>query len=104
VAIDEAVQELAEVRALNSPHAVTLVPHGGPDKGIALEQARRQFGCDRAIYVGDDDTDEDAFRSAGPERLLSIRVGAARHSRARYCLKSQADIDVLMSAAHAAGA
>jgi hypothetical protein len=36
---------------------------------------RRLLACDTAIYVGDDDTDEDAFGSAGSHRLLAIRVG-----------------------------
>ena len=47
-------------------------------------------------WIGDDDTDEDAFASGGPERLLSIRVGTKRPSIAQYRLKSQSDIDHLM--------
>ena len=48
------------------------------------------------VYIGDDDTDEDAFASAGPERLLSIRVGTKRPSKAQYRLKRQLDMDHLL--------
>ncbi|MGH2398946.1 MAG: trehalose-phosphatase, partial [bacterium] len=68
-----------------------------PHKGIALERTRQLLVCDSAIYVGDDETDEDAFGAAGPERLLSIRVGATRMSSARYYLKTQHEIDSLLS-------
>lgn len=97
-AIDQAVAELADARRLESPQAVTLMPQGGPDKGIALQQARRLFACSTAIYVGDDETDEDAFGSDHPDRLLSVRVGASRGTQARYFLKRQADIDELLRA------
>ena len=96
-AINRAVSELKDVRAMSSPHAVTLLPQGGPDKGVALQQARRIFSCDAAIYVGDDDTDEDAFVSDHHSRLLSIRIGS-RPSRARFRLRRQPDIDSLLTA------
>ena len=96
-AINQAVEELPDARAVKSPQAVTLMPHGGPDKGVALQQARRRFACDAAIYVGDDDTDEDAFASDHPSRLLSIRIGAApKKSEARFRLRSQVEMDRLL--------
>ncbi len=95
-AIDQAIGELTDARKLGSPQAVTLIPQGGPDKGIALQYARRLFACSTAIYVGDDETDEDAFGSDRAERLLSVRVGASRTTRARYCLKRQSDVDELL--------
>lgn len=97
-AIDEAVRGLRGVRSLGGVDAVSLVPRGAPTKGAALERARRLLACDTAIYVGDDQTDEDAFASAKPDRLLAIRVGAARTSHASYWLRSQAEIDHLLSA------
>jgi trehalose-6-phosphatase len=48
------------------------------------------------MYVGDDDTDEDAFASAPADRLLSIRVGSHGVTRARYRLRTQRDIDLLL--------
>jgi trehalose 6-phosphate phosphatase len=95
-AIEAAIGRLRDARALHGSEAVTLLPRGGPDKGTALELARRQLACDTAIYVGDDDTDEDAFKAAPPERLLSVRVGATARSAAAYRLASQTDVDALL--------
>jgi trehalose 6-phosphate phosphatase len=96
-AIDRAVGELPEARALAGADAVSLLPRGGAHKGTALQQACRWFACDTAIYVGDDATDEDAFTSSYPEKLLTIRVGQTVESRARYCLEGQEDIDALLA-------
>ncbi len=97
-AIDDAIADIRGARIVGGKAAVNLVPRGAPHKGIALERARRLLACDTAIYVGDDDTDEDAFRAAPSARLLSIRVGRARRSSADHYLKNQAEIDDLLSA------
>jgi trehalose 6-phosphate phosphatase len=56
----------------------------------------RRVGRGSALYVGDDATDEDAFRSDAVR--VSVRVGPAHASAARYFLRSQADIDDLLRA------
>ena len=75
---------------------VNLLPKGAPTKGTALERACRLLVCDLALYVGDDETDEDVFGEFSPERLLSVRVGSSLASRALYCLKHQGEIDQLL--------
>jgi trehalose 6-phosphate phosphatase len=95
-AIDEALDAIPEARAMGGAEAVSVLPANGADKGVALQQARRQFACDTAIYVGDDDTDEAAFGSDAAGRLLAIRIGAASESHARYHLESQAEMDALL--------
>jgi trehalose 6-phosphate phosphatase len=95
-AIGDAVRQLPEVRAVGGAEALNLLPSGGADKGVAVQQARRMFACDTVIYVGDDDTDEDAFASAPPDRLLSIRVGSRGATRAKYRLRTQREIDPLL--------
>jgi trehalose 6-phosphate phosphatase len=97
-AIEDAIGELPDARVLGGTQAVTLVPHGGPDKGVALQQARRLFHCEKAVYIGDDDTDEDAFESGPPDRLLGIRVGRPRKTAASFRLSTQKDIDKLLRA------
>jgi trehalose 6-phosphate phosphatase len=84
------------VRPLGGDQAVNLLLRNGPDKGVALQDARRSLGCETAIYVGDDETDEDAFASGAPGHRLGIRVGSTKASQARYRLKTQADIDSLL--------
>jgi trehalose-6-phosphatase len=56
------------------------------------------LGCDKVIYVGDDETDEDAFAAAAPQSLLAIRIGTEGRSRARYRLKDQRHIDAFLAA------
>jgi trehalose 6-phosphate phosphatase len=95
-AIECAIRDLRGVRQLGGRLVVNLLPKGAPTKGTALERARRLLVCDAALYVGDDETDEDVFEALGPEQLLSVRVGAIEGSRATYCLKHQGDIDRLL--------
>jgi trehalose 6-phosphate phosphatase len=95
--IVKAVRNLPNVRVRSGDEAVNLTVCDGPDKGIALQRARRVLACETAIYVGDNGTDEDAFASGPQDQLLAVRVGASRSSRAGYCLKSQADIDRFLS-------
>ena len=47
--------------------------------------------CGRAIFVGDDVTDEDVFRLRNPA-VLGIRVGSAPESVAGYYLHGQYEI------------
>ena len=75
---------------------LNVLPVGAPHKGLALERARARLGCDTAVYVGDDETDEDVFALDQPGQLLSIRVGRKKSSSAAYCIRSQAEIDALL--------
>jgi trehalose 6-phosphate phosphatase len=95
-AIDRAVQTLTDARIVGGAEAVNVLPRDGANKGVALRRAMDLFACTTAIYVGDDDTDEDAFRAVSPDRLLAIRIGATEHSRARFHLESQLSIDTLL--------
>lgn len=96
-AIHEAARGLPGTRTIAGIEAVSLLPEGGRHKGVALQEARLQFECDTALYVGDDETDEDAFQSADETHLLSVRIGDAR-TQARYRLDRQEDIDALLHA------
>jgi trehalose 6-phosphate phosphatase len=87
---------LPRARVFGGKDVVNVVPQRAPHKGIALETERGRLGCTKAIYVGDDETDEDVFSRRRRHRLLSIRVGAEGSSNASYCLRSQADIDALL--------
>ena len=84
------------MRLIRGKQVVNLLPTDAPHKGIALEGARARFACDTAIYVGDDETDEDVFALDQPGRLLTIRVGQKRKSLASYFVRNQAEIDRLL--------
>ena len=92
-AIAAAIRRLRGARVIGGSLAFNVVPRGAPHKGQALERARRLLACEKAIYVGDDETDEDAFAAGRADRLLSVRIGNARRSRAAYRLKNQRQID-----------
>jgi len=95
-AIDRAIRELPGSHRIQGRQVVNLVPRGAPTKGDALEHVRRLLVCDAAVYVGDDETDEDVFLNGHRERLLSVRVGRAKHSHANYRLRHQRDVDAFL--------
>ncbi|MGH8713692.1 MAG: hypothetical protein ACREYB_06775, partial [Casimicrobiaceae bacterium] len=74
---------------------LNLLPPDAPHKGEALVSLLGHSGCARALYVGDDVTDEDVFCMRTPE-ILSIRVGRRRKSAADMYLKNQADVTRLV--------
>jgi trehalose 6-phosphate phosphatase len=92
------VRTLPDVRVICGAAAVNLLPNDGANKGVALRRALETSGCDTAIFVGDDATDEDAFAALPPEKLLAIRIGSSAASLARYHLDSQESIDLLLRA------
>ena len=97
-AILSALAELGPTRVVGGKLVINVMPQGAPHKGLALVRAREQLGCDTAIYVGDDQTDEDVFALDQPGRLLTIRVGSARSSLAAYSIRNQLEMDALLRA------
>ena len=95
-AIQKAAASLGDVRLIRGKQVVNVLPTDAPHKGMALQKARARFGCDTALYVGDDDTDEDVFALDQPGRLLTVRVGRKLDSLAGYFLRNQAEIDALL--------
>jgi trehalose 6-phosphate phosphatase len=74
-----------------------LVPHGAPSKGDALIRFARDRGLDRAIFVGDDHTDEDAFSVPGLD-VFAVRVGRTRASLAPYFVHTTKEVGALLHA------
>ena len=94
--IRDAIAPLSRVRVIGGKTVLNLIPEGAPHKGTALEAIRAQLGCDTAIYVGDDDTDEDVFLMAAHQFFLGVRVGRNRRSLAGYYLENQREVDALL--------
>jgi trehalose-6-phosphatase len=96
-AVLKTAASLRNVRLVGGSEAINLLRRDAPDKGSALSYAVSAFACHTAVYVGDDDTDEDAFRALPSERLLSVRIGnPLPGSAARFDLVSQREIDELL--------
>jgi len=72
-----------------------LLPAAAPDKGVAMLDLMQREGYAKAMFVGDDATDEDVFRLAG-ENLFTVHVGSRPQSRARYYLKNQREMLLLL--------
>ena len=97
-AIRAAAAALGSTRLVGGKQVVNILPEGAPHKGVALEKERDRLRRDTAIYVGDDETDEDVFGLDQPGRLLTIRVGPRMGSQASYYVKNQAAVDGLLTA------
>lgn len=93
----EAAKGLSGARIVEGKMVVNILPEGTGDKGTALAGLCRRLRCECAIYVGDDDNDEDAFALASQGRLLGIRVGRSRTSKAQYFLPRQTSINQLLT-------
>jgi trehalose 6-phosphate phosphatase len=91
-----AAADLPGARIVEGKMVVNVLPAGAPDKGTALLTLCKRLRCESAIYVGDDENDEDVFTLARQGRLLGIRVGRSPRSQAAYFLPSQAAIDRLL--------
>jgi trehalose 6-phosphate phosphatase len=50
----------------------------------------REAGCAKALFAGDDETDEDVFRL--DKNIFSVLVGMRKNSRACYYLRSQQEM------------
>lgn len=70
---------------------VNVMPPTASHKGTALLEYMRRLDCGTALYVGDDETDEDVF-ALRDVRILTVRIGKKNGSSARYFLKRQAEI------------
>lgn len=93
---------LARLQALDPPprivtgkYVLNLLPPSSVDKGTALLRLMELTAADAAIYVGDDDTDEDVF-ALHDSALMSVRVGRSAQSRAEYYLRAPQDIPRLV--------
>lgn len=74
---------------------VNVMPPTASHKGTALLEYMRRLDCSLALYVGDDETDEDVF-ALQDHRILTVRVGKKNGSSARYFLKRQAEITAVL--------
>lgn len=74
---------------------VNAVPAGSPHKGAAIRSLMRRLNVTTALYVGDDVTDEDVF--ALPDaRIVTVRIGRKRGSRAQFYLTDQGQVARLL--------
>jgi trehalose 6-phosphate phosphatase len=82
-------------RVILGKSVMNLIPSGGPHKGVALLEAMMKLDLKCALYIGDDDTDEDVF-SLPDNRIITARVGQKKTSQAQFFVKRQSEINRLL--------
>jgi trehalose 6-phosphate phosphatase len=96
-AVGAAAMALAGARVFGGHAVVNVVPPDVHDKGLAVAALVDRFlPRKRAVYVGDDTTDEDAFACEVVE--VGIRVGRCPSSAAQYYVAAQERVDELLRA------
>jgi trehalose 6-phosphate phosphatase len=75
---------------------VNAIPSGNLHKGTAMLELMHQLQTSAALYVGDDDTDEDVF-ALPDERIVSVRVGKKAATAAQWYLTRQSQIGQLLT-------
>lgn len=84
-------------RVVPGKSILNILPPDAPHKGIAVLDLMKKTKLKHALYIGDDETDEDVFSmpyTAG--QLLKIRVGKKRTSQADYFIERQSEINLLL--------
>jgi len=93
----EVVATLEVGRVVHGKYVLNLLPALALDKGSGLRRAMDAFQRPCALYVGDDETDEDVFRLPVKAGVLGIRIGHQKDSRASLYLYRQAQIDDMLT-------
>jgi trehalose 6-phosphate phosphatase len=82
-------------RLIRGKCVLNLLPAGAPHKGDALRALLADSGHSRAMYVGDDVTDEDVFRLHLPG-VISVRVAPVGERTTDLYLPLQEEVSVLL--------
>ncbi len=106
--VGEVAMRHRELRRINGKKVYELLPDVAWDKGKAVLWLLETLGLEsrsggiRPIYIGDDRTDEDAFRAL-KQRGIGILVSEqSQPTAARYSLKNPAEVERFLRALGAA--
>lgn len=92
----EVARRLPGSKLTEGKMVVNVLPAGTGNKGTALVDLRRRFRCPAALFLGDDDNDEDVFALSARGGVLGIRVGRSSRSRADYFIPRQSAVNALL--------
>jgi len=94
--IDAAIEKLTpSPKRIEGKYVVNLLPMEAFGKGEALVAAMVMLGSERAIYFGDDLTDEEVFQLKCVD-VFGIHVGENERTAASYYLKDQSEVPGLL--------
>jgi trehalose 6-phosphate phosphatase len=95
--INSAIEELVpRPRIIGGKYVLNLLPMEAPTKGEALVAAMDRFGLKRAIFFGDDVTDEEVFRLENAD-IFGIHIGEDDQTAASYHLCDQSEMPGLLN-------
>jgi trehalose 6-phosphate phosphatase len=95
-AILDCISELRPTpRHVSGKYVENIIPAEAPDKGSAIKALLQNSGCEKVLYAGDDETDEDVF-SLGDVQVFSVHIGTGIKTKAKYFLKKQDEISQLI--------
>lgn len=90
------VAHLAGAKVIPGKRVLNILPENAPDKGTALWRLAADTGAGRVLFVGDDETDELAFRAKLPVPAVTVRVGHSARSAAAFHVGGRAGVDRLL--------
>jgi len=94
--IREAVAQLGGAIAFHDQGVVKVLPEEVPTRANAIRQLCQRFALNVVVNVGDDSSEEQAFRC--DLVTAAFRIGIGRGSHARFELAGQVEMDELMQA------
>ncbi len=83
-------------RRIGGKYVVNVVPAEAAGKGGALAAAMERLGAGRAVYFGDDETDEEVFRLKRDD-VFGVHIGRDDQSAAAYYLNQQSEMLELLN-------
>ena len=99
-AVAEVVARHRDLRRIDGKKVCELLPDIDWDKGKAvlwlLEALGFERGNVRPVYIGDDSTDEDAFRALEPCGVGIIVAEQSQRTVARYMLKDPGEVELFL--------
>ncbi len=90
------IKELPGATLVTGKAVINIVPGSGTNKGQAMNFLMNKYQFHFGFYIGDDQTDENVFAYKN-SRLITVKVGKDDQSLAKYFLKSQNEIEILLS-------
>ena len=93
------VRETGGIRVIEGLYVLNMVPGVRRDKGTAAREMYTFLARGNTpvpVFIGDDATDEDAFRIL--RKGITIKVGTSNASSAQYYFKSRSEVDRFLEA------
>lgn len=95
ILLDRLEQLSPKPRLILGKFSLNLLPPGQHGKGIAVLALMYHLRQSGIVFIGDDETDEEAF-GLTEGLVMGVRVGRQSESRARFYMKQQSEIEEVL--------